>query len=209
MRYALEQMGHQAEFVWHKEDNLNGYDFVALPGGFSYGDYLRSGAIAKFSPIMKAVAEFAESGKPVLGVCNGFQILVEAGLLPGALIRNRDRRFICDFAYLKVENTQTIFTAKCDSYTVLRIPIAHGEGQFVAGEETIAALNENRQVVFRYANKDNVVDDAANPNGSMQNIAGIINKNGNVLGMMPHPERAIEILLGSEDGRKIFESLTS
>ncbi len=209
MRYALEQMGHQAEFVWHKEDNLNGYDFVALPGGFSYGDYLRSGAIAKFSPIMKAVAEFAESGKPVLGVCNGFQILVEAGLLPGALIRNRDRRFICDFTYLKVENTQTIFTAKCDSYTVLRIPIAHGEGQFVAGEETIAALNENRQVVFRYANKDNVVDDAANPNGSMQNIAGIINKNGNVLGMMPHPERAIEILLGSEDGRKIFESLTS
>lgn len=209
MRYALEQMGHQAEFVWHKEDNLNGYDFVALPGGFSYGDYLRSGAIAKFSPIMKAVAEFAESGKPVLGVCNGFQILVEAGLLPGALIRNRDRRFICDFAYLKVENTQTIFTAKCDSNTALRIPIAHGEGQFVAEEETIAALNENRQIVFRYATKDNVVDEAANPNGSMQNIAGIINKNGNVLGMMPHPERAIEILLGSEDGRKIFESLTS
>ena len=206
MRYALEQMGHQAEFVWHKQETLNGFDFVALPGGFSYGDYLRSGAIAKFSPIMKAVAEFANSGKPVLGVCNGFQILVEAGLLPGALIRNRDRRFICDFTYLKVENTQTIFTTKCDPNIPLRIPIAHGEGQYVANAETIDELNENQQIIFRYATKENVVDDQVNP---LQNIAGIINRQGNVLGMMPHPERAIEILLGSEDGRKIFESLTS
>ncbi len=207
MYHALCEMGHEVEFVWHKSGNLASYDFVALPGGFSYGDYLRSGAIAKFSPIMSAILDFAKSGKPVLGVCNGFQILVEAGLLPGALLRNQNLRFVCKDVYLRAENSQTMFSGKIPFDTLLKIPVAHGEGRYYADDETIHSLNSHQQIVFRYATPQNETTPAANPNGSLENIAGIINREGNVLGMMPHPERAMESLLGSDDGRLIFESI--
>lgn len=208
MYYALMQTGHQAEFVWHKTSDLSKYDLVVLPGGFSYGDYLRAGAIARFSSIMQAVVDFAKKGKPVLGICNGFQILVEAGLLPGALLRNQQLRFVCRQVYLRTENPQTIFTNSINNETnPLKIPVAHGEGRYFISEDGMKKLRDHNQVVFRYVNAPTGATAEANPNGSLDNIAGIINEKGNVLGMMPHPERAVESLLGSADGRLIFESL--
>ncbi|MBI4443154.1 MAG: phosphoribosylformylglycinamidine synthase subunit PurQ [Acidobacteria bacterium] len=200
-------LGQQATFLWHQSRDLAGSDVVILPGGFSYGDYLRTGAIARFAPILDAVKEFAASGGLVLGICNGFQILLEAGLLPGAMLRNRDLKFICRFVHIRVENTQTPFTRACRPGQVLRIPIAHMEGNFFADPETLADLENSGQVVFRYCTPVGELSDAANPNGSLHQIAGITNREGNVLGMMPHPERASDALLGSTDGRVIFQSL--
>jgi phosphoribosylformylglycinamidine synthase I len=204
---ALRDLGVQAEYVWHKEESVAGYDFIVLPGGFSYGDYLRCGAIARFSPIMKAVIAEAKQGKPVLGICNGFQILCEAHLLPGALVRNRSLHFICEHVRVRVENTSTIFTAGLAPGRVLRIPIAHGEGNYVADDETLRGLKENSQVILRYCNDAGQVTEAANPNGAADNIAGICNRERNVFGLMPHPERACDERLGSVDGRAIFESV--
>jgi phosphoribosylformylglycinamidine synthase I len=195
------------EFVWHKEQNLSTIDIIVLPGGFSYGDYLRCGAIARFSPVMKAVVESAHKGKKVIGICNGFQILTEAGLLQGALLKNDNRKFVCKNVYLKVENCNTCFTHLCDEDDVLQIPIAHGEGNYYCDINTLRALNENKQVVFRYCNASGNIDKKSNPNGSIDNIAGIINAAGNVLGMMPHPERNAESLLGTAHGIKILKSL--
>lgn len=192
-------VGEQAEYVSHTENSLEGFDGVLLPGGFSYGDYLRSGAIARFSNIMSEVQRFAEEGKPVFGTCNGFQILVEAGLLPGALQRNIDLHFICKSVQLTVENNQTKFTSLYEQGEQLTIPIAHGEGSYYCDPETLQELRNNNQIVFTYASE--------NPNGSVENIAGVINKQGNVLGMMPHPERATEDLLGSSDGLRFFQSM--
>ncbi len=203
-----KHVGQPVDFVWHRETDLSGYDAVIVPGGFSYGDYLRCGALAKFSPVMGAVKEFAASGKYVFGICNGFQILCEAGLLPGALIRNRDLHFICKHVNLRVENNRTPYTTELDSGDVLSIPIAHAEGNYVCDDETFNRLEENGQIVFRYCDESGEITDEANPNGARSNIAGICNENGNVLGMMPHPERACEELLGSNDGREIFRSLT-
>lgn len=207
MYHALVQTGHQAEFVWHKTADLSEYDLVVLPGGFSYGDYLRAGAIARFSSIMQAVVDFAKKGKPVLGICNGFQILVEAGLLPGALLRNQQLRFVCRQVYLRTENRRTRFTNSITAENPLKIPVAHGEGRYFISEDGMKKLRDHNQVVFRYVNAPAGLEAEANPNGSLDNIAGIINEKGNVLGMMPHPERAVEPLLGSADGRLIFESL--
>lgn len=207
MYHALMQTGHQAEFVWHKTAGLSEYDLVVLPGGFSYGDYLRAGAIARFSSIMQAVVDFAKKGKPVLGICNGFQILVEAGLLPGALLRNQQLRFVCRQVYLRTENRRTRFTHAIANDTPLKIPVAHGEGRYFISEDGMKKLRDRNQVVFRYVNAPAGMEAEANPNGSLDSIAGIINEKGNVLGMMPHPERAVEPLLGSADGRLIFESL--
>lgn len=187
------------EYVSHKQDNLDGFDAVMLPGGFSYGDYLRCGAIARFSPIMPAVIEFAKNGKPVFGTCNGFQILTEVGLLPGALKRNNSLKFVCKTVELTVENTNTPFTSLYKKGEKINLPIAHADGSYYADEELLAELEENGQVVFRYSKE--------NPNGSLNDIAGITNKQGNVLGMMPHPERAVEMLLGNEDGLRVFKSL--
>lgn len=192
-------LGVDAEYVQHYEKSLQGFDAVLLPGGFSYGDYLRTGAIARFSNIMDEVIRFAQEGKPVFGTCNGFQILTEAGLLPGALRRNDSLKFISKQQSLKVENTQTLFTTDYEEGEVLTFPIAHGEGNYYCDKETLQQLKDNNQIVFSYA------DD--NPNGSVENIAGIVNKQGNVLGMMPHPERAVEALLGSDDGLKLFQSM--
>ncbi len=207
LRHALRLLGYRAEYVWHKNGDLSGYDLVALPGGFSYGDYLRAGAIARFSPIMQEVVRFARKGKPVLGICNGFQILTEVGLLPGALLPNQNLRFICRFVYLRVENPRTRFTAAAPPDRALKIPIAHGEGRYVIDTGGLKRLQDREQIVFRYASPQNAVIPEANPNGSLENIAGIINEQGNVLGMMPHPERAVEAELGSTDGRYILESL--
>ncbi|MEL6821564.1 MAG: phosphoribosylformylglycinamidine synthase subunit PurQ [Calditrichota bacterium] len=204
---ALKLMNVTPEYVWHKTADLDQYDLITLPGGFSYGDYLRCGAIARFSPIMSAVSRAADAGKPVIGVCNGFQILAEAGLLPGALLRNEQLRFVCRYVWLNCENNDTRFTNTVDKEKPLRIPVAHGEGRYFAEDSVIEQLEDNQQVVFRYCNEEGNTVEAANPNGSINNIAGIVNKSGNVLGMMPHPERAMESLLGSGDGRKIFESL--
>jgi phosphoribosylformylglycinamidine synthase I len=204
LRDVLEQ---EAFFLWHKEHDLKSVDCVILPGGFSYGDYLRSGAIAKFSPLMKEVIEFASKGGLVLGICNGFQILTELGLLPGAMLRNKNLKFLCQFVTLKVENDKTPFTHKGKRGNVLRIPIAHYEGNYFAPPEIIQELETNNQVVFRYSDAQGRVDEEANINGSLGNIAGITNKEGNVMGMMPHPERASEALLGSQDGRLIFQSI--
>lgn len=187
------------EYVSYKQDNLDGFDAVMLPGGFSYGDYLRCGAIARFSPIMLAVIEFAKNGKPVFGTCNGFQILTEVGLLPGALKRNNSLKFVCKTVELTVENTNTPFTSLYKKGEKINLPIAHADGSYYADEELLAELEENGQVVFRYSKE--------NPNGSLNDIAGITNKQGNVLGMMPHPERAVEMLLGNEDGLRVFKSL--
>ena len=195
-------------FVWHKEDTIGtGVDLVILPGGFSYGDYLRTGAIARFSPVMKDVIRFANDGGTVLGICNGFQVLCESGLLPGVLIRNESLKFICREVYLKVENTETRFTSELTPGQTIKVPIAHGEGNYIADADVLAELEANNQVVFRYADADGNVTKAANPNGALNNIAGIVNKHGNVLGMMPHPERACEAILGSADGLKVFQSL--
>jgi len=200
-------MGEEVEFLWHKSADLLGCDIVILPGGFSYGDYLRGGAIAKFSPIMEQVIKFANSGGMVMGICNGFQILTECGLLPGALMRNSHLRFSCKFIYLKVENNQSPYTCNCNVGDVLKIPVAHGEGNFYHFDGEIEKLEKNKQVIFRYCDKNGNVTPEANPNGSLNNIGGISNKEGNVLGMMPHPERVVENILGSTDGLKIFGSI--
>jgi phosphoribosylformylglycinamidine synthase len=199
--------GAEAEFVWHKETSLAAYDAIVLPGGFSYGDYLRTGAIAQFSPIMQAVMKDAAAGKLVIGVCNGFQILCEAGLLPGALVRNRSLRFVCDMATTRVEVADSPFTIGLAQGTLLRLPVAHGEGCFFADAETLAELNANRQVILRYCDADGRIVPEANPNGSLENIAGICNRERNVFGLMPHPDRACDLSLGSADGRRIFESM--
>jgi phosphoribosylformylglycinamidine synthase len=200
-------LGQDAEFVWHKDTDLKGADVVVLPGGFSYGDYLRTGAIARFSPIMNAVRAFAERGGPVLGVCNGFQILLEAGLIPGAMLRNRSVKFQCEQVHLRVDQTDTPFTAACRPGQVLKMPIAHGEGNYFAPPDVIARLEANGQVVFRYTNAAGEVTDEANPNGSVAAIAGLCNERRNIVGLMPHPERACESALGSADGLRIFESV--
>ncbi|MDI3538720.1 MAG: phosphoribosylformylglycinamidine synthase subunit PurQ / glutaminase [Bacillota bacterium] len=200
-------LGAECDYLWHQDRSVAGYDAIILPGGFSYGDYLRTGAIARFSPIMAAVADFARAGGLVLGICNGFQILLEAGLLPGAMRRNIGLSFRCEFVNVRVENTDTPFTSAYRPGQVLRLPIAHGEGNYYADPETLAALEAGGQVVLRYSEPDGRISEAANPNGSLHNIAALINKEGNVLGMMPHPERASEAILGSEDGRGIFISI--
>jgi len=199
--------GATADYVWHKDTSLAGYDAVILPGGFSYGDYLRCGAIARFSPIMPAVIDFAAAGAPVIGICNGFQILCEAGLLPGALVRNRNLHFICEHVPLRVEHPGSIFTSTIPTGAVLNIPIAHGEGCYFASEDTLRELTLADRVLLRYCDLQGRITDASNPNGSASSIAGIINEKGNVFGLMPHPERACDPTLGSTDGRAIFESL--
>ncbi|MFT8318889.1 MAG: phosphoribosylformylglycinamidine synthase subunit PurQ [Sporolactobacillus sp.] len=200
MYYAIKDgLGEEVEYVWHAETSLEGFDAVMIPGGFSYGDYLRCGAIARFAGIMPAVIKAAEAGKPVLGVCNGFQILLEAGLLPGALLKNKHLKFICDTVALKTENNQTQFTSLYEKNEIIRIPIAHGEGNYYCDAQTLEKLQDNRQIVFTYAGE--------NPNGSCANIAGIVNRRGNVLGMMPHPERAADSMLGNVDGLRLFQSI--
>ncbi|MBI4301590.1 MAG: phosphoribosylformylglycinamidine synthase subunit PurQ, partial [Chloroflexi bacterium] len=195
--YALSQvLGQRVDYVWHKDADLSPYDCLILPGGFSYGDYLRAGAIARFSPVMKAVADFAAQGKLVWGICNGFQILCEAGLLPGVLLRNNHLQYRCQWVHLRLENNHTPFTSLCRQGQVLRIPISHGEGNYYADADTMAELEANGQVVFRYATAEGEITEAANPNGALHNIAGIVNRQGNVLGMMPHPERCCEAILG-------------
>lgn len=193
--------------VWHKETSLAGLDAVVLPGGFSYGDYLRTGAIARFSPVMGAVKDFAQAGGLVIGICNGFQILLEAGLLPGAMLRNKSLNFICKDVYVRVENAATPFTGRCEPGQVLKIPVAHADGNYYTDPVTLAGLQANGQVVFRYCDAEGTLSPAANPNGSLDDIAGIRNAEGNVLGMMPHPERCAEEALGGEDGRIIFQSM--
>jgi phosphoribosylformylglycinamidine synthase subunit PurQ / glutaminase len=200
-------LGQQVTMIWHKETLLAGLDAIVIPGGFSYGDYLRTGAIARFSPVMGAVKDFAQKGGLVIGICNGFQILLEAGLLPGAMLRNRSLHFICKDVYVRVENAATSFTTACTPGQVLKIPIAHAEGNYYTDPVTLAGLKANAQVVFRYCTSDGEVCPEANPNGSIDNIAGIRNAEGNVLGMMPHPERCTEEMLGNEDGRLIFLSM--
>jgi phosphoribosylformylglycinamidine synthase subunit PurQ / glutaminase len=200
-------LGQDAEFVWHKETDLKGADVVILPGGFSHGDYLRTGAIARFSPVMNAVKAFAGAGGAVLGICNGFQILLEAGMLPGAMLRNRELKFRCEHVHIRVEQTDTPFTLACRPHQVLRIPIAHGEGNYFTTPEDLRRLELNRQIVFRYVNPAGAATDEANPNGSIESIAGICNMGRNVVGLMPHPERACETALGSEDGLMMFESV--
>jgi phosphoribosylformylglycinamidine synthase len=204
-----KHVGQPVDFIWHQETDLTGFDAVIIPGGFSYGDYLRAGALARFSPVMRSVKEFAAAGKFVFGICNGFQILCEAGLLPGVLMRNRGLHFICRHVDLRVENSDTPFTNLVDSGRVLSIPIAHAEGNYTCDDATFNELEENGQIVFRYCTPDGEVTDEANPNGARSNIAGICNRDRNVLGMMPHPERACEELLGSNDGRDIFRSLAN
>ncbi len=208
--YALGEVLRQpVEFVWHRSEDLSGFDAVVLPGGFSYGDYLRTGAIARFSPVMRAVERFARSGGLVLGICNGFQILCEAGLLPGALMRNQGLRFICRHVHVRVESVATPFTASATPGQVLRIPIAHADGNYVCDDATLAELQRNDQIIFRYCAPDARIDPAANPNGSLDAIAGVCNRERNVLGLMPHPERAAESILGSTDGLVLLRSLVA
>src|SRR5258708_552865 len=206
--YAVhDRLREEARYIWHKERDLSGLDCVILPGGFSYGDHLRAGAIARMSPVMEEVIEFAERGGYVIGICNGFQVLCESHLLPGVLMRNSSLQFRCQPTNLRVENTDTAFTTECQEGQVLRVPVSHGEGNYYADPETPAELEAGGRVVFRYTTPGGEVTDEANPNGSLNNIAGIINETGNVLGMMPHPERASESLLGSEDGLAIFRGI--
>ena len=206
--YVVGQvLGQPVEFIWHQDENLRGFDCIILPGGFAYGDYLRTGAIARFSPVMKAVARFAADGGLVLGICNGFQILCEAGLLPGALMRNASLRYVCRHVHIKVEQNDTPFTAAAKPGQVLRIPIGHGEGNYVCVPDTLAELERHRQIVFRYVTPEGIATPEANPNGSTANIAGICNRARNVLGLMPHPERASEAALGGTDGLVVFQSL--
>ncbi len=204
---VTDALGAEAVYLWHKAHDLEGVDVVILPGGFSYGDYLRSGAIARFSPIMKEVVEHARKGGPVIGFCNGFQILCEAGLLPGALLRNASLQFVSDTVRLRVETADTMFTGHYERGQILRVPVAHGDGRYTADEAALDALDGDGRVVFRYVDAAGRTTDAANPNGSMRAIAGIVSLEGNVLGMMPHPERAVEPLLGSGDGLALFQSL--
>lgn len=204
-----KHVGQPVDFVWHKETDLSAYDAIIVPGGFSYGDYLRAGALARFSPVMRALKQFAADGKFVFGICNGFQILCESGLLPGALIRNAGLHFICKHVNISVENTNTPFTGELKDGQVLSIPIAHAEGNYVCDDATFDGLEEHGQIVFRYCDENGRATAEANPNGARSNIAGICNLERNVIGMMPHPERACEELLGSTDGREIFRSLTN
>ena len=206
--YVLEKvLGQQVVRLWHKDHDLQGAEFIILPGGFSFGDYLRSGAIARFSPIMQEVIQFAAKGGYVMGICNGFQILAEAGLVPGALLHNKNRKFICKNIYLKASTQNSLVTAQVDPQQALKIPIAHGEGNYFADEDTLKGLHDNDQILFRYCDDSGNVTDEANPNGSLENIAGVCNISRNVFGMMPHPERAADTLLGNEDGLAIFESI--
>lgn len=205
--HAIRALGHSADLVWHKDTSLGAAEAVIVPGGFSYGDYLRCGAIARFSPVMQAVKQFAENGGLVLGICNGFQVLTEAHLLPGALVRNRDLKFHCEHVHLSTANRSTPFTSKIPEGKNLRVPIAHGEGCYFADEETLAQLKANNQILWQYCDANGELTDSANPNGALLNIAGIANDRFNVAGLMPHPERACEGLLGSDDGRWIFESM--
>jgi len=208
---AFHAIGHvlqrSVEFIWHQSENLQGCDAIILPGGFSYGDYLRTGAIARFSPVMKSVEKFANSGGLVLGICNGFQILLEAGLLPGAMMRNSGLRFICRHVYMRVENTDSPFTNAASKGQILKIPIAHSDGNYSCDEATLAELENNRQILFRYTSPDGKDDSAGNPNGSVANVAGICNRERNVAGLMPHPERAVESVLDSRDGLVVFRSM--
>jgi phosphoribosylformylglycinamidine synthase I len=206
--YAVRNMcGQQAGYIWHKETDLRGYDCLILPGGFSYGDYLRTGAIAKFSPVMDTVADFIKKGKPVIGICNGFQILCESGLLHGALIRNRSLRFVCRDVFLRVETSQSVVTSELTAGETVEIPVKHGEGQFVAREDERRRIEDEGLVVFRYASRDGVADDDHNPNGSTDHIAGIRNARGNVVGLMPHPEHAVDPDVGPTGGQPLFASL--
>ncbi len=206
---VTDALGEEAEYIWHRETDLGGADVVILPGGFSYGDYLRAGAIARFSPIMSAVLAHAKRGAPVLAVCNGFQIACEAGLLPGALLRNASLSFVAEMVRLRVETNDSIFSSGYDAGQIVRMPIAHGEGRYTADAGTLDRLEGDGLVAFRYVGQDGTPTEAANPNGSMRSIAGIVSEGGNVLGMMPHPERAVDRLLGSEDGLALFEALLS
>jgi phosphoribosylformylglycinamidine synthase len=205
--HAVRLLGHSGRLVWHKETSIGDADGVLIPGGFSYGDYLRCGAIARFSPVMQAVKQFAANGGLVLGICNGFQVLTEAGLLPGALIRNRSLQFRCEQVYLKTISPNSPFTSRVPSGKLLRVPIAHGEGCYFADSETLARLKAKDQILWRYVNAAGDPTDDANPNGALENIAGICNEQRNVGGLMPHPERACELILGSDDGRLVFESM--
>lgn len=207
--HGARVLGHSARYVWHKETSLGDADVVIVPGGFSYGDYLRCGAIARFSPVMQAVKQFADNGGLVLGICNGFQVLTEAGLLPGALVRNRDLQFHCEHIFLKAATADSPFTNRIPAGKPLRIPIAHGEGCYFADEATLAELQAKSQILWQYCDAQGELTDAANPNGSLLNIAGVCNAARNVAGLMPHPERACETILGSSDGRLIFESMVS
>lgn len=202
-----DQMGAPVDYIWHQETDLGGFDCIILPGGFSYGDYLRTGAVARFSPVMSAVAEFAAKGGLVLGICNGFQILCEAGLVPGAMMRNAGQKFVCKYVHLRVETTDTPYTRAMQKGAVLRIPIAHGEGNYYTDEAGLAELKRSDQIVFRYCTPEGEITPEANPNGALDNIAGICNRERNVLGMMPHPERCTDPLLGSADGRLVWDSL--
>ncbi len=206
--FAIKKFfSEKVEFIWHKSTDIHNLDCIVLPGGFSYGDYLRTGAIAQFSPVMEQVKAFAATGKPVIGICNGFQILLECGLLPGAMLHNKTVRFICKYVNIKTVNTSTPFTCDINQNQVLRIPIAHGEGNYFIDPDQLEELEKNNQIVFQYCDENGKVSDQVNPNGAVMNIAGICNKKGNVLGMMPHPERCCDPRLGSADGKKIFESI--
>ena len=209
-RYVLsKRLGYKTRFVWHKERDLSDVDCVVLPGGFSYGDYLRCGAIARFSPVMKSVVAHAKKGKRVIGICNGFQILVEAGLLPGALLRNLSLRFICRYVTIRTEAADTPFTNRLKHRQMLTLPIAHNEGNYFVNRDTLEELEANHQILFRYCDAGGRLTESANPNGAISHIAGVLNRTRNVLGMMPHPERASDLLLGSEEGLAIFESMES
>ncbi len=206
--YVLKKvLGYEVNFLWHKETDLKNSDVIILPGGFSYGDYLRTGAIARFSPIMNPVIDFAENGGFIMGICNGFQILLESHLLPGVMLQNNSLQFVCKDVYLSIENYDSPFTKGIESSKVLKIPVAHGDGNYFADEATLKLLTENNQIIFKYTSPSGQIKDEFNPNGSILNIAGIINKRGNILGMMPHPERASDPVLGKTDGGMIFNSI--
>lgn len=206
--YVLSEIFHQStRYIWHKESSVGDVDVVILPGGFSYGDYFRCGAIARFSPVMVDVVRFAEKGGVVVGICNGFQILLETGLLPGATLRNKSLQFVCKLTHLRVENANTRFTSACSEGEVLEIPVAHGEGNYIIDEDGLKRLEDHRQILFRYSNRNGLITEDANPNGSMSNIAGLINEKGNVVGLMPHPERCSDGALGHTDGKKFFQSI--
>ena len=206
--YVIKKiLGFEVNFLWHKDKDLQKSDIIILPGGFSYGDYLRTGSIARFSPIMQSVIEFAQRGGIVIGICNGFQILLEAGLLPGVMLKNKSLQFICKDVYLSVANSETVFTKDIPAGKILKVPVAHGDGNYFTDENTLKELVVNKQIIFQYSSKDGEVTEKFNPNGSAMNIAGIMNKEGNVLGMMPHPERCCDPILGKTDGALIFNSI--
>ena len=208
VHYVLSEIFQQeARYIWHKDSSLGDIDVVILPGGFAYGDYLRCGAIARFSPVMREVVQFAEKGGVVVGICNGFQVLLEAGLLPGAMLKNKSLNFVCKYVHLRVEDATTRFTSACRKGEVLEIPVAHGEGNYIVDEETLKRLEDENQILFRYCDRKGAITEEANPNGSMANIAGLINERGNVVGLMPHPERCSDEVLGHVDGRKFFQSI--